>query len=387
MQLTAKVYKIRTPVKPNEILRDEWLAYMTFGHVERPFFVELFGPLIGLEDEWRAQGASAQESSLEAFGFHYLRRHHVQVSTGMLGGLPERMIEEPDDYLIRQDRYGRRIKLCKGKATIPLPLDYPVSDMDSWLRLKPYYEFSEKRFAEGWLERAKAARDDGALICVGIPGGFDEVRQLLGEEELCIAYYEQPELIHDILETIGSTAEQVLDRVSREVGVDHLSVHEDMAGKSGSLVGPNVISEFIAPYYLRVWNMLRSRGAKIFQQDSDGNMDAVIPAFLEAGLNCMFPMEPAAGMDIVKVRNLYGNKLALMGGIDKHVLRQSKEAIRKELEYKLQPSMRKGGAVFGLDHRIPNGTPLENYRYYVKTARVILGLDPTPAAGWMRMAF
>jgi len=100
-------------------------------------------------------------------------------------------------------------------------------------------------------------------------------------------------------------------------------------------------------------------------------------------------MEPAAGMDVVELRKKYGNRLALKGGIDKHVLRQSKEDIRKELEYKMQPLMQQGGMVFGLDHRIPNGTPLENYKYYVDTGREILGLPPrnSKSKGWRRMAF
>jgi hypothetical protein len=378
---------IVTPVAPNEILRDEWLSYMNFGHFERQFFVELFGPLIGLEKEWRSQGATEDELSLTAFGFHYLRRHTVQVNTGLLGGYSEIVLEETPEYEIKRDRYGRRIKLCKGKATTGLPMDYPVTDMDSWKRIKPLFAYSAARFADDWLEQANTARANGALIIAHIPGGFDAPRQLMGEENLCFAYYEQPELVSDILNTIGDTAERVLERVTRKIIVDHLTVHEDMAGKSGSLVGPNLISEFITPYYLRIWDMLRNRGATSFQQDSDGNMNAVIPAFLDAGLTCMYPMEPAAGMDIVQVRKTYGKRLGVMGGIDKHVLRKDKSAIRTELEYKLQPLMRQGGTVFGLDHRIPNGTPLKNYRYYVKTAREILGLDPNPNPSWARMAF
>jgi hypothetical protein len=55
----------------------------------------------------------------------------------------------------------------------------------------------------------------------------------------------------------------------------------------------------------------------------------------------------------------------------------------------MQPLMRRGGTVFGLDHRIPNGTPLENYRYYVSLGREILGLEPLDGKrrGWRRMAF
>jgi hypothetical protein len=370
-----------------EILREQYLDYMTFQDARRPLFVELFGPLVGLEAEWRSQGARENEIDLTAFGFDYVRRHHVDVNTGLLGGDEETTLEENDAYVITRDRYGRHVKLCKGYASIPLPLEHPVKDMDSWLPIKPRYAYSEARFGDGWEEAARAARDHGALIVVDIPGGFDEPRQLLGEAGLCMAYYEQPELIHDIVNTIGETAQRVLDRVSQSVQVDQLSVHEDMAGKTGSLAGPTQIEVFLKPYYRRIWDMLAARGARIFQQDSDGNMNAVIPAFLDCGITCMLPMEPAAGMDIVTVRRTYGTRLAMLGGIDKHALRQDKPAIRRELQYKLQPLMRGGGVVFGLDHRIPNGTPLEQYRYYVRTAREILGLDPNPLPGWARMAF
>ncbi|RFC43206.1 MAG: uroporphyrinogen decarboxylase, partial [Verrucomicrobia bacterium] len=128
-------------------------------------------------------------------------------------------------------------------------------------------------------------------------------------------------------------------------------------------------------------------GARIFEQDTDGNINPVIPALLDCGLTSIYPMEPAAGMDIVEVRKTYGTRLAMRGGLDKHVLRQDRAAIRRELEYKLAPALRTGCA-FGLDHRIPNGTPLENYRYYVTLGREILGLPPLDPArtGWARMA-
>lgn len=269
------------------------------------------------------------------------------------------------------------MELHKACATLPLPRDYPVKTMDDWLKIKPWYQFSEDRLRPGWKDAAERVLAEDKVVVVGIPGGFDEPRQLLGEEELCVAFYEQPELIHDILTTIGDTAVKVLDTVSAAVQVDMLSVHEDMAGKSGPLAGPNQIREFIAPYYRRVWDLLRDRGARIFDQDSDGDMNPVIESFLEAGVNCMHPMEPAANMDIVQVREKYGTRLAFYGGIDKHVIRQSREDIERELEHKIPPMVKTGGCVLALDHRIPNGTPLENYKFYVRKAWEIMNREST----------
>ncbi len=222
-----------------------------------------------------------------------------------------------------------------------------------------------------------------------IPGGWDMARELMGDQNACLAYYTQPELMRDLMKTLTDTAVAVFERVTEQLTIDQLFVHEDLAGKSGPLVGPAQVKQFIAPYYRRVWDLLSARGTRIFNLDSDGNVAPVIDAFLACGVNVMHPMEPAAGMDVVQIRKKYGPRLAMLGGIDKHVLRRSREEIRRELEYKLQPLMQQGGMVFGLDHRIPNGTPLENYRYYVRLGREMLGLPPPDGRrrGWGRMGF
>jgi hypothetical protein len=367
--------------------REEYIELMTFGGIERQMFVELFGPLVGLDQEWRNQGATQEELDLTGFDFDYVPVVGCGGNTGVFGGCKPRILKETAEHILKTDEFGRRTKLCKGRATVALPMEYPVQDMDSWLKIKPWFEFREERLNRDAVEYARKVQAKGELVLADIPGGFDLPRQLLGEEGVCYCYYDQPELMADILETAGDTAYKVLDRISEVLAIDCLTVHEDMAGKSGPLIGPNLVAEYIKPYYRRIWDMLSAKGTRLFSQDSDGNMSPVIEAFLDCGLNIMYPAEPAAGMDIVELRRKYGKRLAFKGGIDKHVLRQGREAIRKELEYKLQPLMQEGGTVFGLDHRIPNGTPLEDYRYYVDTAREILGLPPVRGKGWLRQAF
>ena len=380
-----------------EWLRDQYLDYMAGRKVDRPMFVELFGPLVGLEDEWRAQGASEEEIALTAFGFDYVRRTTVDVAHGYWPSLPEEVLEDNDEYSLVRDAMGRRMKLSKGKATIALPLDFPVATEADWARVKPRYAFDERRFAEGWADRARRAREDDALVVTGIVGGYDEIRELMGDEEACVSFYTQPDLIRDMLDTFRRLNHEILSRIVAEVAVDQLSVHEDFAGKSGPLVGPNIMDEFIGPYYYAAWEEVvgnpsdaaRPSGARaeLFRLDSDGNINPIVDSLLAAGINSIIPNEPAAGMDIVALRERYGPRLKLVGGIDKFAPRTSREAIDRELAYKLQPKMREGGVVFGLDHRIPNGTPLDLYRYYVRRTREILGLEPDPEPGWARMAF
>ena len=363
---------------------------MTFGHAPRPMFSELFGPLIGLDREWELQGATRDEIDMVGFDWDYVPYLDCGGTTGVFGTPEPQVLEETDECCIIRDCLGRRSKLVKASAILPHPtaMEFPVKNMDDWLRLKPYYQFSEGRIDPEAVEQAHHAQAEGVLVRAEIPGGWDTARELMGEVEACVAYYQQPELMQDILDTIRDTSLKVLDRITTRVMIDQLYVHEDMAGRNGPMIGPAMVRQYIEPYYRACWELLSSRGTQLFNLDSDGNMIPVIDAFLQGGINVMHPFDPAAGMDIVAVRQKYGHRFAVIGGIDKHVLRRGKEDIRKELEYKMQPMMRQG-TIFGLDHCIPNGTPLGNYRYYVTLGREILGLPPVNSKnkGWGRMAF
>lgn len=297
-----------------DVGREEFLDYMTFRRNTRPLFDELFGPIVGLKEEWAAQGASPEELDMSAFPYRRAGEAYVRVSTGWVGGPAPRVLEETAEHIIELDHYGRRVRLMKGVATLPLPMDYPVRTMDDWLKIKHHYAFSEERFAPGWPEAARKAGEAGYVICLGIPGGFGEPRQLLGDEGVCVAFYEQPELIHDILRTIGDTACRVVERVTAQVQVDMLSTSEDLAGKSGPLAGPRQVREFIGPYYRRVWDLVRAGGGRLFGQDSDGNLNAVIEPFIEAGLNVMHPMDPRPGWISSRSARSTGRDLRLWAG-------------------------------------------------------------------------
>ena len=350
---------------------------------------ELMGPLTGLDKEWISQGAAPDEINMTGFCFDWIetcKMYHPGSIYILAEPEKSAIVKETAEHIIYRDSWERLLKLVKGTAFLGLPVEYPVKDMESWLKYKKRFEFDKNQISNEEIEKAITMQKQGAVICAQIPGGYDLPREIMGDETLCMTYYDDPEMINDIMETITDSSFRHLEELSRKVQFDVLIVHEDMAGKGGPLAGPKQIKEFIKPYYRKIWDMLSSRGTRLFAQDSDGDMRPVIDSFIDCGVNVFFPNEPAADMDIVDLRKKYGKSIGLIGGIDKHVLRKDKKAILKELEYKMQPCMQNGGVIFALDHRIPNGTPLENYRYYVKTAREILGITGAEK-GWSRILF
>ena len=209
--------------------REQYLDLMTFGHAPRPMLTELFGPLVGLADEWRAQGASEDEISMVAFDWDFVPNAFCGGYTWGLGP-PAVTLHETAEELVQRDFLGRTMKLLKKTATIPLPMDFPVQTMDDWLRVKHFFAFTPDRIKWDEVEKARRQREEGALVVAHMPGAFDIPRELMGEEVACIAYYDQPELMADIVATISDTAFRVLEAISAKVPIDQLSVHEDFAG-------------------------------------------------------------------------------------------------------------------------------------------------------------
>lgn len=98
--------------------REEYIELVTYGKVDRPMFVELFGLLVGLDKEWEAQGATKDEIELDAFDFDYVPLVNCGGSTVLRSGITPCIIEETDEYSIALDAYGRKTKLCKGKKEV-----------------------------------------------------------------------------------------------------------------------------------------------------------------------------------------------------------------------------------------------------------------------------
>ena len=111
---------------------------------------------------------------------------------------------------------------------------------------------------------------------------------------------------------------------------------------------------------------LRGYGIDVFSVDCDGNIDELIPIWLEAGINGMLPCEVAAGMDVVKMRKKYGRDIWIVGGIDKRALAQGRRAIDDEIYAKVPFMLENGGYIPSIDHEVPHDISLSNYRYYLE---------------------
>jgi uroporphyrinogen decarboxylase len=106
--------------------------------------------------------------------------------------------------------------------------------------------------------------------------------------------------------------------------------------------------------------------------DSDGNVMSLIPVWLEAGINVLWPLECQSGMDVLKVRKAFGRDLVLFGGIDKRTLVPGGEAMRREVD-RVMPLVEDGGYIPELDHGVPPDVPWANFCEFIEYLKLRLG--------------
>ena len=163
-----------------------------------------------------------------------------------------------------------------------------------------------------------------------------------------------------------SMAEELTARLDFDIGY----FWEDMSYKNGPLISPAMFREFMTPCYRRFTDFLASRGIRKSIVDTDGNVEKLIPLFLEAGVNMMYPFERQAGNDLLEYRKRYP-ELVMMAGFDKNTLFKGKQQIDAELDL-MTAMVKKGGFIPHADHWLPHNVSWENFKYYREKLNAII---------------
>lgn len=302
----------------------------------------------------------------------------VGVVSGLAPAFEEKVLEDRGEYEVRQQADGVQVLRRKFLSSIPLPVSHKLTDRDSWRehfapRLDPN---NPARYPADWEERVAVWRDPNRETLAVLPGGslYGWLRNWMGVENLSLVVYDDPAWFEEMIETVADCIIGTLTRILETGGhFDACGIWEDMAYNAGPLLSPAHFKQYMVPHYRRITDLLHRYGVDIVWVDCDGKIDLLIPHWLEAGVNCMFPLEVGTwGSDPVKYRAEYGKDLLMMGGFDKHILARSKEEIEREV-YRLLPLVEEGGYVGFCDHRVPPDVSLDNYLLYLDTVREVWG--------------
>ncbi len=289
----------------------------------------------------------------------------------------EEIIEERPDSIVKRDGSGQVAELYTNdseNSSIPHYIGFPVETPEDWEEMKGRFRKDDESRVrpEEEISRLRQSVADGKSIGSGGIGPYGQLRNWMGFENLSIAFYEYPDMIHDMVEHWTDLFLQQIRSVPKDIPIDSFSWWEDMASKNGPFVGPDMFREFIQPCYHKVMSELKDRHCVIATVDCDGNPHDLVANWLEEGVNIMFPLEVAAGVDPYAWREEFGLELRLQGGIDKRAVAQGGSAIDKELE-RVRPLLEQGGYIPHLDHLVPPDVSYRNYQEYLEKKRRLIG--------------
>ncbi len=286
-------------------------------------------------------------------------------------------LEETDQYVIRRDGWGRVIRTIPGgyfyeqlEPGLQQPADLSHLHVDP-PDLEVRYQSLDARIEQLKQRFCVFAKTGGPYIRTHFVR--DEPEFLMDMAADPVFARELAMWMADHLTAIG------LEELRRWDLYDNgLWIFDDMASNQGPMFSPRTAEQILAPAWSSMVQRFKAAGAQKVILHSDGNIGPLLDLFLDLGFDGINPVEPKAGLDAVALREKYGDRLVLIGGLcNAQVLPEGNpEKVRQHVKRVLSAG-KDGGLIIGT-HSIGPDISVATYDLVNETVRE-LGRYPM---GW-----
>jgi len=189
--------------------------------------------------------------------------------------------------------------------------------------------------------------------------GLDDIRVRLGFEIFSFVYADEPGIVSEFLEEYTKRNIAICHAIADIKLSPCVLTYGDIACKNRLLHSPEFLRKEFFPRLKKLNQAWHEHGFKCLFH-SDGYLMDIMDELIKTGIDGLNPIETVAGMSIKEIREKYGNKIFLAGGIDMSQLlafgnpQQVKEECRKAIK-DAGP-----GYFIGSTTEIDNSTKLEN---------------------------
>ena len=281
------------------------------------------------------------------------------------------VVEETGAWKLVRDGNGALLRWNKRASGAPEHVGFLVEDRHGWEEhIRP--GLLDERTYERRLNfesyralRDKCRRQQLFMTC-GVVGAFDLMTPVCGHENLLIGMAADPDWVGGMAMLYAETTVRLLEVLFAREGLpDGLWVWDDLGFRNGPFMSPAMYRKLIFPAHRRLFDFAHGRGLPVVLH-CDGNVISLLPLLIEAGIDCLQPLETKAGMDLLRIKRDFGDRISLIGGMDARVLETNDPAaVDAELAAKLPGAMAGGGYVLQVDHSVSNLVNYETYRFFV----------------------
>ncbi|KNZ40587.1 uroporphyrinogen decarboxylase family protein [Acetobacterium bakii] len=282
----------------------------------------------------------------------------------MKGGNPDRFVKQYEAFAMMMRTPITRIKPPIGGeivnewgVTIRWPEGqlgaFPVhdeehiviKDITKWRDYvkAPSVECSEESWAVAIADAEAVDRNDQYVTVFVAPGIFEQVHYLMSMEEALMAYYEEPEAMHELIDYIVEFELKLAKEFVDHLHPDAVFHHDDWGSQINSFISPAMFEEFFVPAYKKIYGYYKDNGVELIIHHSDSYAANLVPAMIEMGIDIWQGVMTTNHVpDLIKE---YGGKITFMGDIDSGVI-DFPGWTKENIEEKVETACRRCGKLY-----------------------------------------
>ncbi len=316
---------------------------------------------------WQKEGHIAEGEDLPAhFGFD-MATCGCWRFVADLDFEPE-VLEETEETIVTRDGNGAVLRRHKLHNTTPEHIDFAVKERSAWEeQIKPLLTPARERINfENYRAAKSEAEAHGRFFCVSGTNVFERIHPVCGHEYMLMGMATDPDWVRDMADTYAQLTIDLMEMLFEEEGLpDGVWFYEDMGFKQRPFMSPRMYREIIQPAHRKTFDYCHSRALPVIVH-SCGFVEPLLPDMIDAGMDCLQVMEVKAGMDPLRIKRQFGERISLCGGFDaRNLVANDRDAIARELRDKI-PVLKEGsGYILHSDHSIPETVNYETYRFFV----------------------
>lgn len=139
---------------------------------------------------------------------------------------------------------------------------------------------------------------------------------LMDYPEVLMGFRSEPESMKRLMAILGewnlAAARQML-----EAGVDCITLCDDLGTGARLLMAPSIYREFIQPWHARLNQLVHSYPGRYTHLHSHGCIVKIFADIVAAGFDMVNPLDADEGMDLAELKQRYGKRITLVGGMHK----------------------------------------------------------------------
>jgi uroporphyrinogen decarboxylase len=289
----------------------------------------------------------------------------------------EEIVEETEESKLVRNGNGALLRWWKVRSGCPEHVDFLVKDRSGWeAHIRPFLKdastYRRRIPFEGYRQtKEKCARENLFFTWSGV-NVFELMHPICGHEYMLMGMALDPDWVRDMCEVLADQTLNLMEILFAEEGLpDGVFFYEDMGFKGKPFMSPKMYKEIVWPSHKRTFDYAHSKGLPVIVH-SCGFVEPLVPGLIEAGMDCLQAMEVKAGMDLVHLKQTYGDRIAFFGGMDVRCIESNDKAqIEAELQKKLPVAMAGSGYILHSDHSISDRVEYASYKYFLDRGREI----------------